>query len=239
MTRRPMKSPRARLIVDGGATMLLMLALGYWWLGNLAHELAGTALFALLGRHLITNGYWWAGLRKGRYDMRRRIGVLLNTALALTMIVLLATSFAISRSLFAWLPLPDSFTVSEIHMFAAYWVMVIVGLHIGLNWHRVTALLRNLGMRAVAWRWLGWSVALALAVQGIRSAAVLDLWTRLRFDYSLVMWDFNANAAGFFGHWLAIIALFAVTVHAGMLGLDRVGTGARLRVARPAPDRQI
>lgn len=61
------------------------------------------------------------------------------------MAVLLGTSFAISRDLFGWFPLPDSFALSEIHMFAAYWVMVIVGLHVGLNWNRVTAVLRNLG----------------------------------------------------------------------------------------------
>lgn len=234
MTARSMKSPLARLILDGGATVLLMLALAYWWLGNLTHELAGTALFVVLGRHLINNSYWWAALRKGRYDTRRRIGVLLNTALALAMIVLLATSFAISRSLFAWLPLPDSFTLGEIHMFAAYWVMAIVGLHIGLNLNRVTALLRNLGMRATAWRWLGWVVGLALAVQGVRSVAVMDLWTRLRFDYSLVMWDFNNQVVGFFVHWLAIIALFAVAMHVAMLGLGRPAkTGSRAIRSHP------
>lgn len=219
MTRISMKSPLARLVLDGGATLLLMLALAYWWLGNLTHELAGTALFVLLGRHLVNNSFWWGALRKGRYDLRRRIGAILTMLLAITMAVLLATSFAISRSLFAWLPLPDSFTVSEIHMFAAYWVMVIVGLHIGLNWNRVAALLRNIGLRGTVRRWLGWFAGLALAAQGLRSAAVMDLWTRLRFDYSLVMWDFNEQTAGFFGHWLAIIALFAVAMHAAMLGL--------------------
>lgn len=226
-----MKSPLARLILDGGATALLMLALAYWWLGNLTHELAGTALFVLLGRHLVNNAHWWAGLRRGRHDLRRRVGMLLTMLLALTMTVLLATSFAISRSLFAWLPLPDSFTLSEMHMFTAYWVMVIVGLHIGLNWNRVAALLRNLGMRAKAWRLLGWAFALALAIQGLRSAAVMDLWMRLRFDYSLVMWDFNDQAAGFFGHWLAIIALFAVAMHVAMLGVHRLPAAAARAIA--------
>lgn len=233
MTRRGMKTPIIRLIVDGGATVLLMLALAYWWLGNLTHELAGTTLFVLLGRHFVNNSHWWGALRKGRYGLRRIIGVALTLMLALVMAILLVTSFAISRSLFAWLSLPDSFTLGEIHMFAAYWVMVIVGLHIGLNWNRVSALLRNVGLHHMWWRWVGWLVGLALALQGLRSAAAMGLWTRLRFEYSLVMWDFNEAAASYFGHWLAILALFAVLMHTVMLWLDRVDA-ARLRVARPA-----
>lgn len=236
MTRASLKSPLARLILDGSATLLLMLTLAYWWLGNLTHELAGMALFVLLGRHLINNGHWWRALRAGRYDLRRRIGVVLTMLLGMMMAVLLATSFAISRSLFAWLPLPDSFAVSEIHMFAAYWVMVIVGLHIGLNWSLVTRLLRNLGLCGALWQGLGWIAGLALAVQGLRSAAIMDLWTRLRFDYSLVMWDFSGQAAGFFGHWLAIIVLFAVAMHLTTLGAVRLGQ-ARSPAIRPVKTR--
>ena len=118
-------------------------------------------------------------------------------------------------------------------MFAAYWVMVVVGLHIGLNWNRVTVLLRNAGLRNALWVWIGWAAGLAFAIQGQRSAAVMDLWTRLRFDYSLVMWDFNEQTAAFFGHWLAIIALFAVAMHVAMKGMDRIWA------ARPRPATSI
>ena len=233
MTRARMKTPLMRLIVDGGATVLLMLTLAYWWLGNLTHELAGTAVFVLLGRHLVNNSHWWGNLRKGRYDLRRRIGLVLTLLLAAAMAVLLATSLANSRSLFVWLPVADSTPLGEIHMFAAYWVMVVVGLHIGLNWNRVTVLLRNAGLRNALWVWIGWAAGLAFAIQGLRSAAVMDLWTRLRFDYSLVMWDFNEQTAAFFGHWLAIIALFAVAMQFAMQGMDRIWA------ARPRPATSI
>jgi hypothetical protein len=227
MTRPAMKSPLMRLIVDGSATLLLMLALAYWWLGNLTHELAGTALFVLIGRHLVNNLYWWRGLRKGRYDLRRRVGVALTLMLAAAMAVLLGTSFAVSRNLLGWLPLPENFTMGEIHMFAAYWVLVVVGLHVGLNWNRVAALMRSLGARGAMWRWAGWLIGAGLAVQGLRSAAAMDLWTRLRFEYSLVMWDFSQQVLAFFGHWLAIIAMLTMAMHVVMLTIETLLSARR------------
>jgi len=210
------RSPLMRLLLDGGASVLLLLCLAYWWLGNLAHEIFGAALALVIARHLGSNLHWWRALGRGSYDLRRRIGVALTATLAVSMLVLIGTGFAISRSVLGFLPLPDSFLLREIHMFAAHWVMVVAGLHIGLHWQRVMALLRNAtrgGLERPAWRWCLTAVAVALAAQGLRSAAVMDVWTRLRLEYSLVMWDFNAAAAQFFGHWLAIVALCAVAMH--------------------------
>ena len=64
--------------------------------------------------------------------------------------------------------------------------------------------------RTRVWAVLGGGCALALAVQGYLSASVLGLWSRLSFQYSLAMWDFNEAVLPFFGHWLAVIGLFAV-----------------------------
>ncbi|NPD21471.1 DUF4405 domain-containing protein [Alterinioella nitratireducens] len=202
-----------RLLLDATALVLLLLAFAYWWLGNFAHEVIGTALFLILARHLLNNRKWWSSLRRGRYHPRRAVGVALTFFLAVAMTVLLATSFAISRTTFAWIPLPDSFALREAHMFAAYWVMVLIGLHIGLNWQRVMMFAGKLGVAGPVWRWGGLAAGAIIALQGLRSAAVMDLWTRLRFDYSLVMWDFNSQAFQFVGHWMAIITLFAFGTH--------------------------
>lgn len=202
-----------RLALDTAALVLLLLAFAYWWLGNAAHEAFGTALFALLARHLLSNRTWWASLRRGRYDLRRIVGACLTFCLAGAMTVLLITSLAISRTTFAWLPLPGSFALREAHMFAAYWVMALIGLHLGLNWQRVTMLAARVGASGPLWRWGGIVLGAMVALQGLRSAATMDLWTRLRFDYSLLMWDFNSRAMEFLGHWLAIVTLFAFTTH--------------------------
>lgn len=195
-----------RLGLDLAALTLLLLSMAYWWLGNLAHELFGTATFALLVRHLIRNRRWFIAMRRGRYDGLRRARLVLNLLLALAMTVLLLTSFAISQSLFAFLPIGDYLSLREVHWFAAYWVIVIVGLHIGLHWHIVMGILRArfaiLAARSV--RIGGWIAAAALAISGLNSSAVMGLWTRLRFDYSMVMWDFTDATLPYFAHCRAI-----------------------------------
>ena len=202
-----------RLALDAAALILLLIAFAYWWLGNQLHELIGTALFVVLARHLLSNRTWWAALRRGRYGLRRTAGIGLTFCLAAAMAVLLVTSLAISRTTFAWLPLPDSFALREAHMFAAYWVMVLIGFHLGLNWQRVTTFATRIGASGPIWQWGGGVLGAMVALQGLRSAATMDLWTRLRFDYSLFMWDFNTQAMEFLGHWLAIVTLFAFATH--------------------------
>ena len=205
-----------RLLPDGIALGLLLACMGYWWLGNVAHEVMGTAFLALIGRHLILNRRWFGAIRRGRYDAARRVRMGLNLMLAVTMLVMLVTSLLISEALRDLLNIPGLFTLREIHWFAAYWLVVIVGLHIGLHWHIVAGLARS-RLPILQGRILGlvlWALAGLVALTGINSSFVMGLGTRLGFDYSLTMWDFNDSTLPYFAHWLAITVLYAVLAHA-------------------------
>lgn len=158
MTRLRWTRPAPRLLLDSAILVLLLGAFAYWWQGNLAHEIVGTIFFVLLIRHLVNNGRWWSAARRGPYDLRRAMSLILTLLLAASMAVLLLTSLAISQSLFAFLPQPGLFTMREMHWFSAYWIMAIVGLHLGLNWGRVASLFRSIGWmtgRTRVWAVLG------------------------------------------------------------------------------------
>ena len=134
----------SRLVLPGAMASFLLLALAYWWLDNLPHELFGTAMFGLLAWHIVVNCLWFRNLLRGRYDARRVLSVMLHLLLIGNMVVLLVTSIAISKSVFALLPFAESTLLREIHRFAAYWVMILVGVHIGLHWSRVMTTTRSL-----------------------------------------------------------------------------------------------
>ncbi|WP_082537294.1 MULTISPECIES: DUF4405 domain-containing protein [unclassified Aureimonas] len=194
-------------------TAMLLLSLAYWWLGNIAHELFGTALFALLVWHVVTNRRWFANLAHGRYDGRRVAKLVLHLLLVINMAVLLVTSVVISKSVFAPLPIPDSIYLREVHWFSAYWVMIVVGIHVGLHWTRVMALVRKtLGLAPgnATRTWTLRLLAAMLGAFGLWSWFVLGVWSKLTFTYSLDFWDFTAAVAPFFGHWVGVLALPAI-----------------------------
>ncbi|NKJ94693.1 DUF4405 domain-containing protein [Rhizobium leguminosarum bv. viciae] len=192
--------------------LTLVLSLAYWWLDNLAHELFGTALFVLLIWHLVVNRRWFINLRHGSYDVIRVATVGLHFALILNMILLLLTSVVISKSVFASLPLPDSIYLRDVHWFAAYWVMVIAGIHVGLHWSRVLLLTRISSpsrLRTLLLRGL----AACVAAFGLWSWNILGVSGKLTFTYSLDFWDFTSSVAPFFGHWIGVVGLAAVVTY--------------------------
>lgn len=208
-----------RLLLPAGMMAFLVLSLAYWWLENLPHEIFGTATFLALGWHLVVNRYWFSHLWRGRYDVRRVVVVTLHAALILNMLVLLATSIVISKSLFAALPIPDSIYLREVHWFSAYWVMMIIGIHIGLHWTRVIALCQTalrLSSASMARTIVLRLTTLAFAVFGLWSFTVLDVWGKLTFTYSIDVWNFRQSVAPFFGHWLGVVALPAIATHYAM-----------------------
>ncbi len=200
------RSPSARLGLVAVMLALLAFCFSYWWQGNLWHEVAGTLVLTFILRHVLNNGWWWR-LARGRWTLARAVASVLTLLLALDVLVVTLTSLAISRSLS--LPLPGTFTLREIHWFAAWWMVALVGVHLGLNAGRVARFLRWSMLPAAGRAALGMA-ALGLAVQGVFSGAILGLWPRLMFRYSLAMWDFNASVLPFFGHWIAVVMLFAV-----------------------------
>jgi hypothetical protein len=233
-----------RLLLPGAMAIFLLLSLAYWWLENFPHEIFGTAMFALLAWHIVVNRLWFKNLFRGRYDGRRVFIVALHLLLIINMIILLVTSIAISKSLFSALPIPDSIYMREVHWFSAYWVMVIVGIHLGLHWARVMASSRSmLGLsstNAARTRLLRLAAVLLTGL-GIWSFSVLGVWNHLTFTYSLDVWNFKTSVTPFFGHWAAVVALPAITTHYVMVGWwrNRQRTKPATSTGGKAPDRKV
>ena len=211
---------------------LLLLSLAYWWLENLPHELFGMAIFGLLAWHLAVNRLWFKNLLRGQYDARRMAIVMLHMFLVLNMLVLLATSIVISKTIFAALPIPDNIYLRDVLWFAAYWVMVIVGIHLGLHWTRVMALMRSalkLSQQNASLTVILRLTCALLAGLSVWSFEILDIWSKLTFTYSLDVWNFKTSVTPFFGHWACVVALPAILTHYSMTFWRK-----RQGIARPA-----
>lgn len=57
---------RLRLVVDIASAALLLVGLAYHWLGNVAHEVIGSAMVALVLFHNVFNRRRYHGLARAR-----------------------------------------------------------------------------------------------------------------------------------------------------------------------------
>jgi len=231
-------------MLDCIAAGLLLFAFAYFWQGNVAHELAGTGMFLLLVVHNVFHRRWLATRSKGPFKQRERFNTALTFVLLTGMLGLLATSLVISETLFASLRLNDDSTARQIHAGIAYWILIIVAIHLGLRWPLLMAVARKLlgiaednAARAALLR----LIAIGVAIQGAFSVLTLNLRDRLLFQMSLDWWNFEESVAGFFGHCMAVAGLCMVLTHYTMKWLQRrkcagsAGRPAAQRSAAAAP----
>ncbi|SOC91755.1 protein of unknown function [Rhizobium sp. AN5] len=214
---------RLRLLLDFLAVALVIACLAYWWLDNLSHELFGTALFVLVIVHNVFNRRWYGSVTKRKVDATRIVNLVTIFCLAIGMTVMLVTSLLVSRDLFPFTALSGAFAVREIHMFAGYWVLLIIAIHLGTRWTVVMntiqstlrlaspSTLRTMVLRAMA---------LAIAIWGVKSSFEMAFGTKLMLTYSLDMWDFSENTVGFFIGYASIVGLYVAITHyaLGFLG---------------------
>jgi len=214
---------RLRLLLDFLAVALVIACLAYWWLDNLSHELFGTALFVLVIVHNVFNKRWYGGVTKRRMDATRIVNLVTIFCLAIGMTVMLVTSLLVSRDLFPFTALSGAFAVREIHMFAGYWVLLIIAIHLGTRWTVVINTIQStsrLASPSTLWTVVLRAVALSIAMWGVKSSFEMGFGTKLMLTYSLDMWDFSENTLGFFVAYTSIVGLYAAITHyaLGLLG---------------------
>lgn len=222
-----------RLAFDFTAASLLLIGLAYWWLGNTVHELAGTAMFVLLIVHNVFNRRWYGTVPRTRPEPRSLFNVAITFLLMTGMLALLATSVLISNFLSDLMPAYGGFTVRQIHVFAGYWVLVIVAIHLGLRWPLIMNAARNLSgiskpnvVRTVVLRVL----AAAIAMHGVWSSFALGVGSKLSMQMTLDWWNFEEAVGGFFVHCIAIAGLYIVLTYYAMNLIQR-----RRRRTTPVP----
>ncbi len=200
-----------RLALDVVAAGLILMGLSYWWLGNTVHEIVGTAMFLLVIMHNVFNRRWYGTISASRRETRGLINIGVTALLLVAMLVLLVTSIFVSNTLSGLMPSYGRFTVREIHTLAAYWMLVIVAVHLGFRWPLIMKAARSLcgiSKPNAVRRFLLRTIAIAIAIHGIWSSFVLGLGTKLAMQVTLDWWNFDESVAGFFVHCIAIVGFF-------------------------------
>lgn len=205
-----------RLALDLLAVSLLVAAMAYSWLGNVAHEVAGTAIFALLVLHNVFNRRWYGTLVKRRSGARGIVTRVINLSLLATMLGLLVTSIVISQSVFAFLSIATTFTARQLHTMAAYLVLLVAAVHLGLHWsmimtaaRRVAGITTDSRVRSVCLA----GVATVIAAFGMWSLSALDLPSKLLMHTPTGLGDFRTPVSIVLLRHVALVGLVAYLTH--------------------------
>jgi Domain of unknown function (DUF4405) len=226
-----------RLTFDLCAAALLVFGLSYWWLGNIAHELAGTAMFLLVILHNVFNRRWYGTASRARRERHGMANIVVTLLLVIAMLVLFVTSVLISNALSGFMSAYGGFTVRQIHTLAAYWVLVIVAVHLGLRWPLIMGVARKLleiSNRSAVRTSILRAVAAVIAMYGVGSSFALGLGTKLSMQMTLDWWNFEESVAGFFVHCLAIAGLYIFITYYTMVGVDRWRQAGKGRLSAAA-----
>lgn len=210
-----MPSITSRLWLTLVMTLLYLAALGCRMTGAIAHEWIGVVFCILCILHMAVNHRWFKNIPKGRYSFRRHTNTVLNILLPVTMAVLCATGIMGSRHVFGFLDLKGGMDIRQLHTFAAYWGLVLLGVHTGLQWVKVLTGLRNITgiVNLMAMQGVRLCLLLCLTVYGVWASFDRAMGSKLFLGFSFDFWDSARPELLFYTHNLAILALYAVVTH--------------------------
>jgi hypothetical protein len=211
-------------------TLLLVTSLAFRITGREPHEWIGLVLCLLFGVHIIVNRHWFTSIFKGAYSFRRTLETGVNLALVAAMTALCVTGIVNSRHIFGFSQYVDGEAIRKLHSLAAYWGLALVGLHIGLRWEMVLAVLRK-----VSWakrenkpvRFLLRVFVVLIAVYGIWASFDRDVGSKLFLGFSFDYWDSSRPLFLFFTSNFAIIGLYAFAAYYIRKGLASSGNTMR------------
>lgn len=215
-----------RLSLDLVMVVLILLSFAYQLTGNMLHELIGFVLLFLAIVHNLLNWRWYAALLKGKYNARRLIGGMVNSLL-LAISVLLFMSGIMNSDVLSFVNKTDeSVFTRQFHAWAAYWILILASVHLGMHWKMVMAEIRKM-VRMTGTSRIGAIVLRIMAVTivafGVDASFNRNMFSKLTAAYSFDYWDFDSSVMGFFGEYLSIMGIYVCLTYYSLKLLRKKG----------------
>lgn len=206
-------------------TILLAALMGCPITGQLAHEWVGAGMLLLSIAHHMLNRHWFKTLGRGKYNGLRVLQTAVDVLLLADMLALMFSGIRLSRYVFAFLPgLGSAATARRLHMLASYWGLVLMGLHLGLHWGMMAALLRRRlgGKGELLIRYAG----AAAGLYGAYAVWKHQIWLYLSLRSEFLLFDFDGPAALYVLDHFCMMALFVLLAHAAVSLMRKRQKGA-------------
>ena len=178
------------MIFNLALLLLFLTVMDYPYTRNLWHEVLGFVLIALTIVHNQINGGWYKNLFKGKMSAPRLVNTAVNVLLIISALTAFITGLMISHLLFNQLMgirsiFANIIFIHELHVFSAYVMLILTGLHLGLHWqgmrHRIAGIVKLPSYRAL--RITGRITAALLVLSGVYFSFVYQIGSRLMMEH--------------------------------------------------------
>lgn len=205
----------AKLCVDVGMTLILLLLMTYELIGQAAHEWLGVGMFALFVIHHILNSKWSRNILKSSYTPLRIWQTILVILILLCMVGSIVSGVILSRHVFSFLPITGGYGLARsLHIISAYWGFVWMSLHLGLHWSMMMAMARKSVCTASPVRtWILRVLAILIAIYGVFAFVKRDVGSYMLLQNQFVFFDFEEPLLRFLLDYMSIMGLFVCIGH--------------------------
>lgn len=193
--------------------ILMLMAFAYQLTGNALHELVGGLMLLTLIAHNWLNRPWYKTLTQGKYPRLRLFNITINLLLGLDMLLLMVTGLLSSHILSNIMPKYNGLLVRQLHTLAAYWSLVLVGIHLGNHWNMISHKITTVLHFPPQYGYLLHIIALSIAAYGFWASRIMQMGAKLTLYYTFSYWDFQSSPVEFFLNYLAIIGLYTCITH--------------------------
>ena len=220
-----MKNKRftVKILIDIGMTICLLLLMPYSLLSETAHEWIGMVMLLLFILHHILNHKWLTSISKGKYNAFRITQTVLVIMMFILMMGSMISGILLSNHIFKWIEISGSYmTARQIHMFCAYWGLVVMSLHLGLHWNIVVVMAGRLWKNSsIIRKWMVRTVAAVIAGYGLYAFYRRQIGDYLLMKVHFVFYDYEEGVFPFLIDYLAVMILIAFIGYYGGLRLKK------------------
>lgn len=197
-----------KIIIDVCMTVCLLFLMPYSLLGETLHEWLGIVMFVLFVTHHVLNRKWMAAVTKGKYTPFRIVQTLIVFVMLVLMLGSMVSGVLLSNHIFRAVRIAGiSMAARQVHMFCAYFGMLVMSVHLGLHWNMVVNMTGKLFLYPSAKRtWIARAIAILLAGYGVYAGHKRQIGAYLLMKMHFVFYDYTENVLFFVFDYMAVMA---------------------------------
>ena len=206
---------KIRMTIDIAMTLVLIGLMAYSLIGELTHEILGTAMILLFVVHHILNRRWFGALLKGRYRTFRIFQTVLVFLMLVSVLASAISGIVLSQHLYRFLNISKGASIARsVHMVCAYLNYILMSLHLGLHWNvMLSAMSQDKVRKSAAGMWILRVIAIGISAYGAYAFIKRQIGEYLFLRTHFVFLDPAEPIIFFFVDYAAILVLFVFLGH--------------------------